>query len=292
MNNRSFETPLSMAIETESWYQCTQLLLDAGGDITIPQRSHDSRGCFSALESLLNDDMNLFKYTEMRFVDVGAPTSIGLNIWLYAFHRGSEKDSVHPGNIPGLLKSVCDINETTKNCPGFPDGWNCVFFLVLDAEVKYNSGDFESLRLLLRHSVNIHAKDASGLTIFDHVNALPSKSNSYQRDLWYCAIQREGVDVGDEQRMQNGTPLYDEYYTPEDYRALCFLEHWNSFNLEEQVYDLLEQHPWTEEEWLVMQPIYQKREAERAAERGAERNAGREWQSRRRGHSNPLEGVL
>lgn len=276
-NNRVFTTPLSMSIDNRRGQRCIHLLLDAGGDITIPQRSSHPEDCRSALEIMLNNELRLdFDSINMetRFVDVGAPTSPGLSIWLYAVHRDGNKAFVYPEYIASLLPSVCDINETTKNCPGFPDGWNCLFLLVLYANDQDWSWDFESLRLLLRHSVNIHAKDASGLTVFDHVNALPSKSNSYQRDILYCALQREGVDIGDDQEMRNRTALYDENYTPEHYRALCFLNEWEYY-LEGQVQKLLEQHPWTEEEWLVMQPIYQKREAEREARREADREAWR-----------------
>lgn len=285
-NNRAFTTPLSTAIpnpypvDSERRDRCSNLLLDAGGDITIPIRSNHPELRFSALQAMLHLDRMLgfpSKYVEMRFVDVGAPTSIGLSIWLYAFHRDGSKDFVYPGNIASLLPSVCDINETTKNCPGFPDGWNCLFLLVLYANDPDYSWDFESLRLLLRHSVNIHAKDASGLTIFDHVNALPSKSNSYQRDLLYCALQRESVVIGVDQEMRNRTALYDEGYTPEHYRALCFLNEWGYHELEEQFQRLLEQHPWTEEEWLVMQPIYLERQAKRRRQTEGKRQ-DRSWQ--------------
>lgn len=101
---------------------------------------------------------------------------------------------------------------------------------------------------------------------------MPSRSNSYQRDLLYCALQREGVDIGLDKGIQNRTPIYDRWYTPEHYRALCFLnEWWGDDDLEEQVQKLLPQHPWTEEERLAMQPIYQEREAWREAWREARR---------------------
>lgn len=251
--------------------ECRQLLLGAGGDLTIPKRSDHPRSRLSPLEIMFASRLvpeELFKNLETVFVGFGAPTSMGLSFWLYVFIQGETEIDVHPRHVESLLKAGCKINETTKKCPGFPDGWNCLFFLVLTARDQHYSWEFQSLRRVLMHSaghaVNIYAKDASGLTIFDHVNALPPKSNSYQRDLWYCALQREGVDVRDDQRMQNRIPLYDKYYTPEHYRALCFLEQWSKGgNLEKKVHDLLEQHPWTEEEWLVMQPIYQEREERR-----------------------------
>ena len=43
---------------------------------------------------------------------------------------------------------------------------------------------------------DIHARDAEGLTIFDHIDYLPDcLYGGYRRDLWYCALERAGIDV-------------------------------------------------------------------------------------------------
>jgi hypothetical protein len=125
------------------------------------------------------------------------------------------------------------------------------------------SGDFEITRFLIKQRANLFARDASGLTIFDHLNAALEKNpTSYQRDLWYCALQREGIDIGETIQAHPRVARYDKSYTPEHYRALCYLDRWTKEKLSEQTHDSLEACPWSEEEISELCRIHDKKQVE------------------------------
>lgn len=146
-----------MAYNSERTNNCMRLLLDTGADPTIPPRTNDTISDMSPLQRVLlrgQEDYDLLEHFNISAVHLGTPTWENLSTWLYTFYRQAN-DHIFPDMVESLLKACCNINETTKNCPGFPDGWNCVFFLVLYADDKEGYWEFESLRLLLGHSVNI-----------------------------------------------------------------------------------------------------------------------------------------
>ncbi|KAM0722308.1 hypothetical protein Q7P37_001749 [Cladosporium fusiforme] len=263
-------------------YQCFTLLLDAGADYTIPGGGNDGTFLPSPLEMLLDnwwepysrEASNLLSRMLSEDMAFEVPTPDGLSIWLNAC-RAHAYGSM-PESLQMPLDAGCDVHETTKNYSEYPDGWNCLFLFTLHAYDPHDAEELGALQLLLRSSANVFAKDASELTVFDHVNALPmDQYGSYRRDLWYCALQRESIDIGEYLEMYPRVPVYSAIYTPEHYRALCFLEDWiddeddgddevYGYNMEQQVSEILNVHPWTEEESSAMEPIYRlRRERER-----------------------------
>ena len=266
------------SLKSKSHRRCVILLLDAGADPTIVVRRtglrqfrplrigmdptpiqsplhamlhssadpHHSLHWPSAIES---DNEKIFgRMIRGNFLDLDAIKSSTAepSIWLSAFH---EDLSLSIKTVRYLLEAGCDINETTRNSWDAPDGWNCLFLYVLHAEHPDFSLEFETLRLLIRQHANILAKDAFGLTVFDHVNACQfGRFAAYRRDLWYCALWREGIDTGQASEPYLRTARYGKFYTPEHYRALCYLDTWTRGDLSEQLRDDLKTHPWTEEE--------------------------------------------
>jgi hypothetical protein len=160
--------------------------------------------------------------------------------------------------VKALLDMGCDINETYA-----PDGWNCLFLQSMCASSPNSSYEFDTLRCTLRHRGDIFAKDAAGRTVFDHVNATSNlEFSGYRRDLWYCALQREGIDVGPTAGMQSRVAVYNRFYTPQHYRALCYLDDWTEKDLSRQVHETLEGCPWTEEEISELSRIHDEEERE------------------------------
>lgn len=158
-------------------------------------------------------------------------------MWLSAFPRNYPPSA---SILKCLLDAGCDINETTVNHPDVPDGWNCLFLLVLRAEFPDSSEEFETLRYTIKQRVNIFAKDASGLTVFDHVNAPPNDIYSgYRRDLWYCALWREGIDTRSLPEKHPHVAEYSIFYRLEDFRALCYLDTWTRADVAHQVHEAL-----------------------------------------------------
>jgi hypothetical protein len=100
------------------------------------------------------------------------------------------------------------------------------------------------------------------LTKFGHAEAEPTrKYSSYRRDLWYCALQREGLDVGGTIELHARIVRYNERYTLEHYRALCYLDHWTKEDLSRPLQDLLEACPWSQEEISDFSRIHDEKEA-------------------------------
>lgn len=134
---------------------------------------------------------------------------------------------------------------------------------VLCARYPENSSEFEVTRFLIKQRANLFLKDSSGLTIFDHANAiLTRESTSYRRDLWYCALQREGMDTNTSVEVPPRIAKYNKYYTPEHYRALCHLDHWTEKDLSRQLRDILEAYPWSEEKISEFSRICDELEAD------------------------------
>lgn len=291
---RGPQTPLSRVIEFYGVYtampRCLTLLLDAGADPDFHYNEgstfYDS-GHFSPLHHALKSSMHYhssngtFEHLFERMirgshVALMCSTIRGVekSIWMFGFSQ--------PGTLPlrivkRLLDMGCDINETAASLPDIPDGWTCLFLQVLRAFYPQDSREFEVTRFLIRQHANIFAKDGSGLTIFDHVNAeLTWTSKSYQWDLWYCALRREGIDIGAMIEEHPRIAKYNERYTPEHYRALCCLDHWTEENLSQQVHDLLEAYPWSEEEISELSRIHNEKEA-KARRDEEERRRARGW---------------
>lgn len=159
-----------------------------------------------------------------------------------------------------LRDAGCDVAETDD------DGRNCLFHSVLGLEFRSPdfSYDFEQLVYLLSIFDDIHAKDAKGHTIFDHLkNKQDDSYGSYRRDLWYCALERAGIDVSSHLVRHPRVPSYTMRswvrYTPEHYHALKHLQSWNYKNLRAQMDRLLEEIPLDEDEALEMEGLRQEK---------------------------------
>lgn len=177
------------------------------------------------------------------------PGALGSSMWLSAF-SGDLKPS--PEIVKCLFDAGCDISETAVDSPDIPKGWNCLFLLVSQAKKPGNSRDFETLRLLLRQRVNVFAKDASDMTVSDYVNRSHSTTSyspfgNYQRDLWYCALRREGIHTGPSNGMHVRTLTYVVRYRLEHYRAMCDLDAWTEKDLSRHFFIRLEPYPDKEE---------------------------------------------
>lgn len=251
--------------------ECTKILLEAGADPTITDRYSDQAYSRSSIEEALDWRIDcepgelLCLLSKRSFLDLEAITSTGLSIWLHACLNA--RQIVTPSLLQDLLDAGFRIDSKTQNHAKFPDGWNCLFMLVLNAQEPEDSHELETLRFLLRSSTDVFAKDATGLTVFDHVaSSRTERHSSYQRDLWYCALQREGVDVRSYVEVSPRTALYDDDYTPEHYSALRFLDEWDGANLERKVSQLLKKELWTEEEVTQCLSIYKGRGMERTWE--------------------------
>ena len=296
-------TPLSDAIsfnvlDAES-ARCAALLLDAGADpnfhnnedLTLMDCDHSSPLSLALKTCMYNPSSDgstehlLERMIRESHVALTGFTIRGVeqSILLYAFiflYASRQPVTLPVRIVKELLDMGCDINETAMNDPDIPDGWTCLFLQILRASRPWKSCEFEVTRFLIRQRANIFAKDGSGLTIFDHVDAkLTWTSSSYQRDLWYCALQREGVDIGAMIEEHPRIAKYDAYYTPEHFRALCHLDHWTKKNLSQQLHDSLEACPWSEEEISELSRIHDEKEAQ---VRGMEERLRRRRRARKR----------
>jgi hypothetical protein len=188
------------------------------------------------------------------------------DLWLY--ESGSYYCSA--STLQQLHSLGCRISGTSPL-----DGWNCLFVSVMDSENPSNSRDFEKIQFLLSVFDDVYARDRKGATVFDwvneDVNGLHSPG-SYRRDLWYCALERVGIDISDHLAHHPRIGVYNktEYccYTPEHYRALKRLQSWDQSNFRSQMDNLLQENPLDEEE---------SREMERIRELGFEPEEDESW---------------
>lgn len=162
-----------------------------------------------------------------------------------------------------LVNAGCDIAEKDD------DGWNCLFHSVLSSDQPDASYEFERLQYLLSIFDDIYARDASGGTIFDHLGNYQQYKlyGTYRRDLWYCALERAGIDVSSHLAQQprvpsyriERTPIYSYRYTPEHYYALKHLRSWDEDNFRSQMDRLLQEVPLDEDEALAMEQLRRER---------------------------------
>jgi hypothetical protein len=100
--------------------------------------------------------------------------------------------------------------------------------------------------------------------IFDRVdNGQDDHNGSYRRDLWYCTLERAGIDVSSHLAQHPRVPSYQEVtfheYTPEHYHALKHLQSWDHSNFRSQMDRLLQKIPLDEDEALEMERLRRKR---------------------------------
>jgi len=170
-----------------------------------------------------------------------------------------------------LKDAGCNIAEKDHQ------GWNCLFHCVLvSMNLPKVSYGFEALQYLLSIFNDIHARDTEGRTIFDHVHEPPNNYHgSYQRDLWYCSLERAGVDISSHPVQHPRVPSYriEKYfeYTPEHYHALKHLQSWDEDNFRSQMDRLLQEIPLDEDEALAMERLRpEKAEVERLRQEESE----------------------
>lgn len=143
-------------------------------------------------------------------------------------------------------------------------GRNCLFHVVLGSIHPEKSWEFEKLQYLLSKFDDIYARDAEGRTIFDHVDGVqPHYLDSYRRDLWYCALERAGIDVSSHLAKHPRVPSYKTtkygQYTPKHYHALKHLHSWDEDNFRSQMDRLLQELPLDEDEALEMRRLQRKK---------------------------------
>lgn len=125
-----------------------------------------------------------------------------------------------------LVKAGCDVTATDGD-------WNCLFIWALRANHPEHSHDLEILLYLLDIFPDHLAVDDEDLTVFDHLHDDPYRAmkpgrGSYNRDLWYTALRRSGLETTAEEAARPRKAIYTTTYTPQHYRALCHLQVWNS----------------------------------------------------------------
>lgn len=154
-----------------------------------------------------------------------------------------------------IIDAGCNVAEKDEK-----NGRNCLFHVIFGSMHPENSCDFEKLQYLLSIFDDIYARDAHGRTIFDCVKDFQGYAlGSYKRDLWYCALDRAGIDVSSQlvqyPRVSSYTMLDYAGYTPEHYHALKHLGSWDESNFRSQMDHLLQEIPLDEDEALEMERL-------------------------------------
>lgn len=187
------------------------------------------------------------------YIDAESTRSDGRTLWLEACEMSHLM--FEPVKTLEQLLSMDFIVEETCD----PESWNCLFVCVLNAKQPRQSNELEALRFLLTRFTDINAKDASGRTISDHVvDADDSMEGAYQRDLWFCAMERTGMlcKLENIQVLRSQKPRFNHRYTPLHLHALGYLDDWNDESLWPQVKAILQKHPWSEEERNEMTRLF------------------------------------
>ena len=191
----------------------------------------------------------------INFLDLKNFLRHGVTLWLYAC---ADARRSAPWILQRLKDAGCNIAEKDDN------GWNCLFYCVLMSNRPKASCGLEKLQYLFTIFDDIHARDTEGRTIFDHVHEPPdSYTGSYCRDLWYCSLERAGVDISSHLVQHPRVPSYRIErvfeYTPEHYHALKHLQSWDEDNFRSQMDRLLLEIPLDEDEALEMERLQRKR---------------------------------
>jgi hypothetical protein len=199
--------------------------------------------------------MGLFLVEGSGFFDPKTFEYAGKETWLLASERHSVSE----------LRMLHNLGFTTSGTDH--RGWNCLFMSIMSFYDPSTSEFFEKVQFLLGVFDDVYAQDIEGRTIFDLVNEDRSDSysqTSYRRDVWYCALERAGIDVRDyltrHPHIAVRKSSFREAYTPEHYHALKHLQSWDESNFRSQMDRLLEEIPLEEEESHEMERI---RELER-----------------------------
>lgn len=157
------------------------------------------------------------------FFDVRSFQIQGKSIWLHACSQARMLNS------PKILQILVHAGANTAEICRY--GWNCLFACILNSLEPSSSAEFEALQYLLTICDDIFARDDTGCSIFDHVDQDPRfdmSIGSYKQDLWYCAIYRSGLAQIFEIPPPTWTPIFTSRYTIQHYRALLYLDTWNT----------------------------------------------------------------
>jgi hypothetical protein len=158
-----------------------------------------------------------------------------------------------------LIDAGCDITERDEF------GRNGLYLGVWASREPGTSYEFESLQYLLGVFDDVYATDHMGRTIFDRLDNFQhyDRRGSYQRDLWYCALERAGIDVSSHLAQHPRVLSYKmgkhHEYTPEHYHALKHLQSWDEDNFRLQMDHLLQEVPLDEDEALEMERLRRKK---------------------------------
>jgi hypothetical protein len=174
---------------------------------------------------VLKDALEQILREGSAFFDVRSFRERGQSIWMHACSAINVLAS--PRMLEVLVKAGAMITEVDD------DGWNCLFSCVLGSWNPCFSDDFEALRYLLTVFDDIFARNSTGRSLFgvlaDDDLGRYARYGSYRQDLWYCALYRSGlVERSNITLPPLGRLIFDEQYRPERYRALLYLDTWNS----------------------------------------------------------------
>jgi hypothetical protein len=194
--------------------------------------------------------MKLFFAEGSAFFDPKTFEYEGKDLWLFASERHTHSASA--------LQSLHRLGFKTSGTDSH--GWNCLFMSIMNSCDPSTSDDFERLQFLLSVFDDVYAQDFKGCTIFDLVNDDTCSPGSYRRDLWYCTLERAGIDISHRVVDQASIAVHSAAlgnckYTPEHYHALKHLRSWDPSNFRSQMDRLLQEIPLDEDESREMERI-------------------------------------
>lgn len=167
------------------------------------------------------------------------------SFWIWACRVGT------PLVLGKLLDAGCNVKQTDVR------GRNGLYAHIFESPPESwtieTSHHFEVVKFLLERGVNPDEKDLSGCTVTDYLHSekMNRWSGRYRRDLWDCALSRSGLEV--HHKLPPGYRQWGLCYGPKHYRALLYLESWDTGNFELQLEQLEQDHPSSEEEIVAMQ---------------------------------------
>jgi hypothetical protein len=156
-----------------------------------------------------------------------------------------------PKILQVLVQAGAMIAEVDK------DGWNCLFNCVVCSTHPQRSNEFEALRYLLTIFRDIFAQDFKGRSIFDvladNKPGRDARYGSYKQDLLYCALYRSGLAYRSHIPLPPpGRLRLDRDYRPSHYRALLYLDTWETSILDNKIcvpdYNLIDKKALSQQE--------------------------------------------
>lgn len=172
---------------------------------------------------------------------------------------------LHPTAPKSTLPAMIDRGLGTVLAIANHNGWNALFHYVLNATKPDTGEELAAICILLGYQDDIFAQDCDGLTLFERTDierperswandggsenwfmeyvreeddyeelvldacyeSSPESHGSYQQDLLYCALLRNGLHTHHEIPPLPVGPTFTDFYRPHHYRALLYLRSWD-----------------------------------------------------------------